>query len=289
MLSKTLRLMQPALHPGDVEVFVEPPRRWVSADWQSLWRHRELLWMLTCRDVKIRYKQTVLGALWAIMQPLAMMVVFSVSFGRIMGPRADGIPYYIVTFAALVPWMFFANGLSLASNCLIGNANLITKVYFPRLLIPVACILSCLLDFLLSFAVLLMMMAFEGIAPSAAVFFLPGPLLLALVTALGAGLWLSALNVQFRDVRYTVPFLVQMWLFLSPVAYSADQFKGPLQVLYSLNPMTGVIEWFQMALCNATTSTTPLMITLSAVAAMTLLITGALYFRSMERTFADLI
>jgi lipopolysaccharide transport system permease protein len=289
MISKTLLLVRSASSPANIEVLIEPPRRWVSADWKSLWQHRELLYMLTWRDIKVRYKQTVLGAMWAVLQPLSTMVVFSIFFGRMAGMKSDGIPYYIFTFAALLPWMFFANGLISASNSLIGNANLINKVYFPRLLIPVAAILSGLVDFILSFLVLLGMMAWEGIVPSAAVLLLPGPLLLALVTALGAGLWLSALNVQFRDVRFTVPFMTQLWMFISPIAYPASMFKGPWEILYGLNPMTGVIEWFRWALCNTATTTPPLMIVLSSLVSATMLVTGALYFRRMERTFADMV
>ncbi|MCB0070593.1 MAG: ABC transporter permease [Caldilineaceae bacterium] len=267
---------------------IEPTHGWVALQLRELWRYRELLYFLTWRDIKVRYKQTVLGAAWAVIQPFMTMVVFSLFFGRLAQIPSDGIPYPIFSYAALVPWTFFANGLSQSSNSLVGSANLIKKVYFPRLAVPIATILSGVIDFVLAFLVLLVMMFFYGIVPTANVVWLPVFLLLALVTSLGAGLWLSAMNVQFRDVRYVVPFLVQLWLFATPIAYPSTLLTEPWRTLYGLNPMVGVVEGFRWALFD--TRTSPGLTTLlSAVAAVALLVTGAYYFRRMEKTFADVV
>lgn len=272
-----------------LEVLIEPVRHWSPPDWGSVWRNRELLSVLTWRDIKIRYKQTVLGMIWAVLQPTSTMIVFSIFFGRLANMNSEGIPYPVFAFAALIPWTFFSNSLSSASNSLLGNANLITKVYFPRVVIPVASVLSNLIDFALSFIVLLGLMLWYGITPSWTVLLLPIPMLLALVTAIGAGLWLSALNVQFRDVRFALPFFLQLWMFMSPIAYSSSLIHGPWRILYGLNPMTGVIECFRWALCNTASNTPPLMIALSAAISLLMLVTGAMYFQHMERTFADMV
>jgi lipopolysaccharide transport system permease protein len=269
-------------------VRIEPTKGWASLRLRELWEYRELLYFLTWRDIKVRYKQTVLGASWAVLQPFLTMVVFSIFFGRLAGVPSDGVPYPIFSYAALVPWTFFANGVTLSSNSLVGNSNLITKVYFPRLSIPIAAIGAGLVDFAIAFGVLLGMMVFYGVAPTAAAVWLPLLILLAIVTALGVGCWLSALNVQYRDVRYAVPFLVQFWLFASPIAYSSSLLEEPWRTVYGINPMAGVIEGFRWALLGTDAAPGPI-IMVSAVTALLLLISGALYFRRMERSFADVI
>ncbi len=267
---------------------IQPSHGWVSLKLYELWEYRELLYFLTWRDIKVRYKQTLLGAAWAIIQPFFTMVVFSLFFGRLARIPSDGIPYPIFSYAALVPWTFFANALNQSSNSLVGGANLIKKVYFPRLTIPIAAVLSGVVDFMLAFMVLLGMMLFYGIVPTKNVIWLPFFLLLALTTALGVGLWLSAMNVQFRDVRYTVPFLTQFWLFATPIAYPSSLLAEPWRTLYGINPMVGVVEGFRWALLG--TDTAPgLIIVVSSLVACTLLVSGAFYFRRMEKTFADVV
>ncbi|HEX8160371.1 MAG TPA: ABC transporter permease [Pyrinomonadaceae bacterium] len=267
---------------------VAPSRGWVSLRLGELWAYRELLYFLVWRDIKVRYKQTALGAAWAVIQPFFTMVVFSLFFGRLGKMPSDGIPYPIFAYAALVPWTFFANGLTESSNSLVGSANLIRKVYFPRLAVPVAAVLAGLVDFAVAFAVLVGMMLYYGVAPTANVLWLPLFLLLALAAALGTGLWLSALNVQFRDVRYVVPFVTQFWLFATPIAYPSSLLPEPWRTLYGLNPMAGVVEGFRWTLLG--TNTKPgAMVALSALVAALLLAGGAFYFRRMEKTFADVV
>jgi lipopolysaccharide transport system permease protein len=268
--------------------FIRPSRGWISLNLRDLWEYRELLYFLTWRDIKVRYKQTVLGAAWAIIQPFFTMVVFSLFFGKLARVPSDDIPYPIFSYAALVPWTFFANGLSQSSGSLVGSANLIKKVYFPRLVIPISSVLSGGVDFVLAFVVLLGMMLFYGIVPTAAVAWLPLLLLLALVTALGAGLWLTAMNVQFRDVRYAVPFLVQAWMFATPIAYPSSLLDEPWRTLYGINPMAGVVEGFRWALLGTETAPGPIVL-VSALMAVGLLVSGAFYFRRMEKTFADVV
>lgn len=267
---------------------IAPSRGWVALKLRELWAYRELLYFLVWRDIKVRYKQTVLGAAWAIIQPFFTMVVFSLFFGSLAKIPSDGIPYPIFAYTALVPWTFFANGLTQASNSLVGNSGLIKKVYFPRLAIPIAGVLSNLVDFALAFLVLLLMMVYFNIWPTAAILWLPLLLLLAFVTALGVGLWFSALNVEFRDVRYVVPFLTQFWMFATPVAYPSSLLHEPWRTLYGLNPMAGVVEGFRWALLGNINAPGPL-IWVSAVASLVILVSGAFYFRRMERTFADVV
>jgi lipopolysaccharide transport system permease protein len=268
---------------------IEPSEGWISLKLGELWKYRELVYFLIWRDIKVRYKQTTLGAAWAIIQPFCTMVVFSLFFGRLAKLPSDGIPYPIFCYAALVPWGFFENGLNLSSNSLVGSANLIKKVYFPRLAIPIATVLSGVVDFVLAFVVLLGMMAYYGIMPTVNVIWLPLFLLLALVTALGVGLWLSAMNVQYRDVRYVLPFITQIWLFSTPIAYPSTLITSPwLRAVYGLNPMAGVVEGFRWALLGTDTAPGP-MIVVSALAATALLVSGAFYFRRMEKTFADVV
>lgn len=292
---------------------IAPSSGWVALKLQELWLYRELLFFLTWRDIKVRYKQTVLGAAWAIIQPFFTMVVFSLFFGGLASVPSDGIPYPIFSYAALVPWTFFANGLTMSSNSLVGSANLIKKVYFPRLVVPIASVIAGVVDFLLAFIVLIVMMLVFGILPTGNIIWLPLFLALAFVTALGVGLWLSAMNVQFRDVRYMIPFLTQFWMFATPIAYPSSLITNDLlRALYGLNPMVGVIEGFRWALLggapqsasfNLLSISVPLplsnpfnalptpgpVILASSLAAVLLLISGMFYFRRMEKTFADVV
>jgi lipopolysaccharide transport system permease protein len=225
---------------------------------------------------------------WAIIQPFFTMVVFSLFFGRLAKMPSDDIPYPIFSYAALVPWTFFANGLSQSASSLVGSANLIKKVYFPRLVVPISAVISGGVDFVLAFVVLLGMMVFYGIVPTTAVAWLPLLLLLALVTSLGVGLWLTAMNVQFRDVRYAVPFLIQAWMFATPIAYPSSLLDEPWRTLYGINPMAGVVEGFRWALLGTETAPGSIIL-VSALVAVGLLISGAFYFRRMEKTFADVV
>lgn len=281
---------------GDVITVIEPRQGWLRIDFAELLAFRELLYFLVWRDIKVRYKQTVLGASWAVLQPLMTMAVFTIFFGRLAKIPSDGLPYPLFSYAALVPWTFFATGLAQSSNSLVGSANLIRKIYFPRLLIPVASVVSGGVDFLIAFAVLvgLMMPYYHFTDPawtftlSPAVLALPLLVLLVLITALGVGLWLSALNVQFRDVRYVVPFMIQMWLFITPIAYPASLLDERWRALYAVNPMVGVVEGFR-AILLGTGSFPGSIVGVSAVVAVFLLVGGALYFRRMERSFADVV
>jgi homopolymeric O-antigen transport system permease protein len=267
---------------------IEPSRGWVSLKLREVWEYRELLFFLTWRNIQVRYKQTALGVTWAVIQPLFTMLVFSLFFGRLAKVPSDGVPYPIFAFAALVPWTFFSNGLSQSSNSLVGNSNLIKKVYFPRLTIPISTVLSGLVDFMLAFVMLLGMMFYYGIVPTANVLWIPLLLLLALVTSLGVGLWLSALNVQYRDVQHAVPFLTQFWMFSTPIAYPSSMLSEPWRTLYGLNPMVGVVEGFRWALLGTKAGPGAILIASSLVAAL-ILVGGAFYFRRMEKTFADVI
>ena len=274
---------------GHVEVIrIEPSRGWISLQLKELWAYRELLYFLIWRDVKVRYKQTALGVGWAVIQPVTTMIVFSVFFGRLGKIPSDGIPYPIFAYAALVPWTFFAQGMGQASNSLVGSANLIKKVYFPRLSVPIASVTSGIIDFSIAFVILLGMMLYYGILPTLNVIWLPCLLVLTVVTSLGVSLWLSALNVQFRDVRHVLPFLIQLWFFATPVAYPSSLLSEPWRTLYSLNPMVGVVEGFRWALLGTETAPGPMLI-VSSLTALALLVGGAFYFRRLEKTFADVI
>lgn len=253
---------------------------------REVWQYRELLYFLVWRDIKIRYKQTALGAGWAVIQPVMTMMVFSLFFGRLAKMPSDGLPYPLFALAGLVPWMFFSNGLTQASNSLVSNSHLISKVYFPRVIIPVSSVISGLADFSIGSLFLLGTVLYYGVPFTANIVWIPALLGLALVTALGVGFWLSAVNVRYRDVRYTVPFLTQFWMFATPIAYPSSLLDDRWRTLYGLNPMVGVIEGFRWALLGAKTQPVALLIT-SAAAALLLLLTGALYFRRMERSFAD--
>lgn len=271
---------------GNETYRIAPTRGWVALRLGEIWEYRELLGFLIWRDIKVRYKQTLLGGLWAILQPFLTMLLFSLFFGRLARIPSDGLPYPLFCYTALVPWSFFANGLTQSSNSLVGSANLITKVYFPRLAIPLATILAGVIDFALALVVLLGMIGWYGIRPTWQVVWIPLFLGLALVTSLGVGLWLSALNVQFRDVRYVVPFLAQFWMLATPIAYPSSLLREPWRTLYGINPMAGVVEGFRWALLGVSGRTGALW-WVSAGAAILLLVSGAFYFRRMEKSFAD--
>lgn len=265
---------------------LRPKKGWQQLGLKDLWQYRELLYFLCWRDVKVRYKQTALGVAWAIVQPLMTMVLFSLFFGRLAKMPSDGVPYPLFVFTALVPWMFFSNGITQSAGSLVENANLLKKVYFPRLAVPVASIIAGVVDFFCSFVVLVALMMYYGIVPSVSILTLPLFLALACIASLGIGLWLSALNVQFRDVRYVIPFLTQLWLFATPIAYPSSLLSEPLRTLYGLNPMVGVVEGFRWALLGTETSPGPMLL-VSSLASVIVLVTGAFYFRRMEVTFSD--
>jgi lipopolysaccharide transport system permease protein len=267
---------------------IEPTRGWVALRLGEVVAYRELLFFLVWRDLKVRYKQTILGVAWAVLQPLLTMLVFTLFFGRLARVPSDGVPYSLFAYTGLMPWTFFATGLAMASNSLVGSAHLITKVYFPRLTIPLATVLAGLVDLALTFPLLFGLMWYHGIAPTANIVWLPAFVALAFATALGVGLWLSALNVEFRDVRHVVPFLTQIWMFATPIAYPSSLLPEQWRALYALNPMVGVVEGFRWALLGTNTRPGP-MIAVSALAALTLLVSGAFFFRRMERTFADVV
>lgn len=268
---------------------VQPSRGWAGVNLRELWRYRELIYFLIWRDIKVRYKQTLLGAAWAILKPFFSMIVFSVIFGSLARIPTDEVPPPLFYFAGLLPWVFFQDGITKASNSLVSGRNLITKVYFPRLAIPLSSVVAGLVDFCLAFLVLLGMMVFYGYRPTQAIWTLPLFMLLALATALGGGLWLAALNVAYRDIGYVTPFIVQAWLYASPVVYSATLITGDLwQVVYGLNPMAGVVQGFRWAILGVGQPPTSSLLASIAVA-LSLLISGVLYFRRMERTFADVV
>jgi len=276
------------------EVVIRPSRGWAALNLRDLWKYRELIFFLTWRDLKVRYKQTALGAAWAILQPFITMVVFSVFFGGLLNVSSEGVPYPVFSYTALLPWGIFSKALTDAGRSLVLNRNMITKIYFPRLVIPLSSVLAGVVDFLIAFTVLIGMMVYYNtlgdysIQPTSAVWLLPAFLLLALVTALGIGLWLSALNVVYRDIGYILPFLTQLWFYVTPIVYSSNEIPERWQVLYGLNPMVGVVEGFRWALLGTETAPGPMM-AVSAVVAVLLLLSGLFYFRRMERTFADTV
>jgi lipopolysaccharide transport system permease protein len=268
-------------------VHIRPSTGWRSLRLGEVWAYRELLFFLTWRDVKVRYKQTALGAAWALIQPFFAMVIFSLFFGRLARIPSDGVPYPVFAYAALVPWTFFANGLTHSANSLVVSANLLRKVYFPRLIVPMATVLSETVDLAIAFLLMIALLLFYDVRLTPNLLWLPVFVALALCTALGTGFWLSALNVQYRDVRYVVPFLTQFWLFATPIAYPSSMLQEPWRTLYGLNPMAGVVEGFRWALLG--TAAPGPMVPVSAAVSLLLLIGGAFYFRRMERSFADVV
>lgn len=269
---------------------IKPTRGWASLNLRDIWRYRELVYFLTWRDLKVRYKQTLLGAAWAVISPIVTMIVYSLIFGRIAKLDSEGIPYTVYTYTALLPWQLFAKSMNDAGRSMVSNKNMITKIYFPRLVIPMSSIVSGVVDFMVAFLILVGLMVYYKITPTPAIWTLPLFMLLALITALGVGLWFSAMNVQFRDVGYVLPFIINMWQYLTPVAYSAQYISARWQVVYSMNPMAGVVQGFRWALLGTDLGakahiTLPVSIGISII----LFISGLFYFRRMERTFADVV
>ncbi len=269
-------------------IVIEPKKGLLQLDLKGIWQYRELLYFLVWRDLKVRYKQTVIGIGWAVLQPLVTMVIFTVIFGNLAKIPSDGLPYPIFAYSALLPWNYFASALQRCVASVVGDASLISKVYFPRLILPVAGTVSGLADFLVSFVLLLGMMAYYGIGVSWSVLALPFFLLLALSTALAVGLWLSALNVRYRDIGHTIPFLVQVWMYASPIVYPVSMLPEKYRFVYSLNPMAGVIEGFRWALLSKQSPDFSVM-AISAVVVFLLISGGLIFFRHMERTFADVV
>jgi len=269
-------------------VVIRPGRGLFDLDLASLWEFREILYFLVWRDIKLRYKQTAIGAAWAILQPLATMAIFTVIFGHLAKIPSDGLPYAIFSFTGLLPWTYFSQAIARSGASVVGDANLIKKVYFPRLLIPIAAVLSPLVDFLISFVFLVGMVAWFGVRPGWNMVALPFFLALAMIAALATGLWLSALNVKYRDVGHTLPFLIQIWLYASPVAYSVTLIPEKWRLVYGLNPMAGVIEGFRWALLRTDRPALGV-IAMSAVVVLALLIGGVMFFKHLERSFADIV
>jgi lipopolysaccharide transport system permease protein len=267
---------------------IERSRGWVSIGLRDLWHYRELIYFFIWRDIKVRYKQTVLGGAWAVIQPLFTMLIFSIFFGRLAKVPSDSVPYPIFSFAALVPWQFFANGVSLSSTSLVSESNLVKKIYFPRLALPISKVLSGFVDFLVAFAVLILLMVYYHVKPTSHLIWLPLFFFMALASSWGVSMWFSAMHVQFRDVQYAIPFLVQVWLFATPIAYPSSLVPEPWRTIYGINPMVGVVEGFRWALLGTHTAPWPVTI-VSGVASIALLVGGACYFRRLERTFADVI
>ena len=287
MATAGARQLQNTTFAGEL-VRITPPAGWFDLELKSLWEARELLYFFVWRDIKIRYKQTAIGAAWAVLQPFLTMVVFSLFFGKLAKIPSHGLPYPIFYYTALLPWTYFATSMQAATSTMVDNQRVITKIYFPRLLLPISAVLSGVVDFLISFALLLGMMAYYHTIPTVAAVWLPAFLLLALLTALGVGLWLSALNAIYRDVRYVVPFLVQFWMFASPVAYPASLVPEKWRWLYGLNPMTGVIEGFRWALTGQGEAPDR-MLAVSTLAVLALVFGGLIYFRRVETTMADVV
>lgn len=275
-------------HSNPETLIIKPSRGLAALNLRDLWRYRELVYFLTWRDIKVRYKQTILGAGWAIIQPLSQMVIFNLIFGNIANIPTDDIARPLFTFSALLPWNLFSKALGDAGRSLVANRNMITKVYFPRLIIPLSTILSGLVDFAIAFVVLLGMMFYYDTTPTSSIWVLPLLLILALMTALGVGLWFSAWNVHYRDIHYIIPFLTQFWMLASPLAYPLSEIPEKWRLLYSLNPMVGVVEGFRWALLG-TDNDLGIELWISIGFSVLLLISGVYYFRSMERTFADIV
>ena len=267
---------------------IEPKKGWVPVDLREIWDYRELLYFLTKRDIKVRYKQTILGGLWAVIQPAFTMIVFTLFFGRLARVPSDGLPYPIFVYAGLLPWTYFANAVSTSGNSLVGSANLITKVYFPRLMVPASAALAGLLDFFIALLVLAALMVYYQFLPGAGILLFPFLVALTFLCTVGVGLWLSALNVQYRDIRYAIPFLIQIWMFLSPVIYPVSLLKDKYQWLLALNPMGGVIHAYRASLLGHQPIDWPLL-GLSALIIIALFLGGLYYFRRMEKVFADVV
>jgi lipopolysaccharide transport system permease protein len=286
--TSTTTQAEPADRPPAVHLRIKPGTGWRAINLAEIWRYRELLFFLTWRDIKLRYKQTALGVAWAVLQPLATMAVFAVFFGKLANMPSDGKPYALFVLASLLPWQLFAFALTQSSNSLVAEQRIITKVYFPRLIVPIASVLSGLVDFAVALGLVILGMLVFGVVPTAAILALPLFVAFAILTALAVGLWLSALNVQYRDVRYTIPFLTQFWMFASPVAYPTSIVPEKYRVLYGLNPMAGVIEGTRWSLLGTDAPAWGLVAVSAAVVGL-LLAGGLFYFKRMEKTFADVV
>lgn len=273
--------------PDKPVVVIEPRRRSLAINLHDLWQYRDLIYILTLRDIKVRYKQTVLGILWAIIQPLFMMIIFTLFFGRLAGIPSDGIPYPLFAYAGLLPWTFFSNALNSSGNSLVGNSSLITKVYFPRMIIPIAAVGSGLLDFVIAFGLLVLLMLYYGIGFSPNVLILPILALLTALLAIGVGMWMSALNVKYRDIRYALPFLIQLWMFATPIIYPSSLIPDKWRWLFTINPLTGLIEGYRSAIFGKPFDLVSLGISIFII--FVVLIYSAYTFRQMERSFADIV
>jgi lipopolysaccharide transport system permease protein len=288
-LENVLKLKNAVGDVAETPVFeIYPPTRWAFLDWRELWAYRELIYFLTWRDIKVRYKQTTIGVAWALLQPLAMMTVFTLLFGKLAKLPSEGVPYPLFAFAALLPWQLFSRTISESTNSLVTDQRLITRVYFPRIIVPLATTLAAMADFAIATALLVALMVIYGFFPGTAVLWLPVLVVLMLMTALGVGFWLSALNVEYRDVMYTVPFLNKFWFFVTPVVYSSSLVPEPWRVLYGLNPMVGVVEGFRWALLGVGEGPSP-MLAVSTLIAITLFVSGIAWFHRREHTFVDAI
>jgi lipopolysaccharide transport system permease protein len=277
-----------AAKPDLKTILIKPSKGWAALDLKDLWIYRELVYFMTWRDLKVRYKQTLLGASWAILQPFLTMVVFSIFFGGLAQVPSDNVPYPIFSYTALLPWTLFTKALLDASKSLVSSSHIITKIYFPRIILPLATILAGIVDFFIAFIVLIGMMVFYHIMPTSNIWTLPLFLLLALVTALGVGLWLSALNVLYRDINYATHFITQFWMFVTPIAYSSTMIPDKWKLIYSLNPMAGVVNGFRWALLGIGEGP-GLDLMVSVAVAIILLISGLIYFKRTERQFADMV
>lgn len=280
--------LAPPLHAGPRRQVIEPSSGWVPLQLGVLWSYRELLFFMAWRDIKVRYKQTVLGAAWAVLQPVITMVVMSLIFGHFAKIPSDGVPYPLFVFSGLLPWTFFTYAMTQASGSLINNANLISKVYFPRLIMPLAATVAGLMDFAIAFVVLILLMLYYHVMPTASVLLVPVFVVIALISALAVGIWFAALSVQYRDIRYTVPFLTQIWLYLTPIVYPSSATSGAFRVILALNPMAGAVEGFRWALLGGRGADGFSMIT-SNIVTVVILIAGLFYFRRMEQRFADIV
>lgn len=270
------------------EIVIEPTHGWRALNLGELWRYRELVYFLALRDIKVRYRQTAIGIAWAILQPVLAMVIFSVLFGTLARMPSEAVPYPLFAFAGLVPWTYFANAASSASGSLVANSNLVSKVYFPRLVIPIAGVAAGLIDLAIGLVLLVVLLAVFGLPAGATLLLVPMFIVVTTLTALSISIWLAALDVQYRDVRYAIPFLIQMWMFATPVAYSASLVPERVRALYGLNPMAGVVEGFRWALLGRGDPPGAMM-AVSMTVVIVVLVTGLFYFRRMERTFADVI
>lgn len=270
-------------------VVLRPARGWSLVNFRDLWLYRELIFFMTWRDLKVRYKQSILGIGWAVLKPFMTMIVFSIFFGKLAKMPSDGIPYPIFSYSGLLVWELFSGAISNASRSLTSNAHMITKIYFPRIILPISTVLSGVVDFLIAFVILIGMMIYYHIIPTINIWTLPAFVLLTLITALGVGLWLAALNVLYRDVNYITPFLIQFWLFITPIVYPASMLGTKWQIIYALNPMVGVVEAFRWALLGGARAAPSITLIISASVAVVLLITGLLFFRRTERLFADMV